>query len=159
MTNIQKNNIGAAQQRHELETPLHHTPSEVYEFIGQHLHRIIALSMRHYVESTELKKAGLDWKQALLETWEVDHRIRVLIQLTEDSQLTSSERVEIFQRETGASLRTYFYLQSQIRKVRAGNHYTRTPAPSQFCRNQISATTLETKNQTDQTEVVKVRNP
>lgn len=131
---------------------------DVYDFIGRHLHLIPEPSMRHYVEGADLKKAGLDWEQALLETWNVDPRVRVLLRLLGDTCLQPADRVETFKRETGASRRTFFYLQSQIRKARGGNPCTPAPAEPHLWRKSISATTLETQQTTDQSEVVKVRN-
>ena len=122
---------------------------EVYEFIGSHLRLITEPSMRHYVEGAELRKAGLDWEQALLETWNVDPRVRVLLRL-ENSLLKPAERVKSFKRETGASRRTYFYLQKQIREARIGNSCTPAPASAHLWRKRISATPLGKQQTTDQ---------
>jgi len=128
----------------------------VYNFIGQHLPLIIEPSMRHYVEGAELKKAGLDWEQALLETWNVDSRVRVFLRL-EHAPLKPAERVETFKRETGASRRTYFYIRSRIREARGGTPCTIAPASAQLWRNPISANSLENQQSIDRTGVVKVR--
>ena len=101
---------------------------EVFEFIGRHLHMIAEPSMRHYVEAADLKKAGLDWEQVLLETWDINPEMRVLFRLLEDPRLNQTERVAMFKQETGASRRTFFYLLAKIRKACNQNHCTFAPA-------------------------------
>jgi len=101
---------------------------EVFEFIGRHLHMIAEPSMRHYVEAADLKKAGLDWEQVLLETWDINPEMRVLFRLLEDPRLNQTERVAMFMQETGASRRTFFYLLAKIRKACNQNHCTFAPA-------------------------------
>ena len=118
---------------------------EVFEFIGQHLHLITEPSMRHYVEAADLKKAGLDWEQVLLETWNINPEVRVLFRLLEDPRLNQTERIAMFMSETGASRRQFFYLLSKIRK--AGGQNRCTFAPSDATSDPTPATTPEATEQ------------
>jgi hypothetical protein len=38
---------------------------EIYQWIGQNLHRVREPSLRHYVRARELKEAGMDWTEVL----------------------------------------------------------------------------------------------
>jgi hypothetical protein len=41
------------------------TDQEIYDWIGQNLHRVREPSLRHYVRARELKEAGMDWTEVL----------------------------------------------------------------------------------------------
>jgi hypothetical protein len=46
------------------------TDTEIYEFVGNHLALIPVPSIRHYVKAQKLKALRMDWRAALLLTWE-----------------------------------------------------------------------------------------
>lgn len=91
--------------------------AEIYDFIGEHLRSIPEPSMRHYVESLELKNAGIDWRGPLLSTWGVDPRTALVIQLQCDETLPSQEaKATAFTAKTGLCRRTYFYTLDRVRR-------------------------------------------
>lgn len=81
----------------------------VYDFVGQHLNLIAEPSMRHYLAAWELKQAGFDWRNRLLERWAVDDRTMLVAQLKADPSYVSEEdRVRAFQEKGGGCRQTYF---------------------------------------------------
>lgn len=86
---------------------------EIFSFIGQHLHLVTEPSMRDYVNAASVKQAGMDWKAALLQTWDLSPREMLVAQLRWDKSFNSEEeRVRAFtkqlQGQRGASRATYF---------------------------------------------------
>jgi hypothetical protein len=43
--------------------------AEIFQFIRDRLHLIAEPTMRHYVNASKIKVAGLDWRAALLESF------------------------------------------------------------------------------------------
>ena len=86
---------------------------EILNWFGQNLSLFPALSMRSYVKAKELKAVGMDWKSFSLS--HLGDKERAIIELTQNNQYaTEADRVEVFQRETGASRATYFNLKKKL---------------------------------------------
>lgn len=88
--------------------------AEIFRFIEKHLDLIQRPSMRFYVTAKAIKDAKQNWKLALLETWGLDDRAKVVIELSGDNHLSSPERVKLFIERTGASRPTYFRLRKML---------------------------------------------
>lgn len=90
--------------------------ADVYHFLGELLHLIPELSMRHYAKGSQLRRAGFtDWRQSLLQMIIADHRTVCVLYLQHDSAIESEqERATQFQRITGASRATYYRIKSTL---------------------------------------------
>jgi len=92
---------------------------QVFDFVGEHLHLIDKPSMRQYVLARELKRAGMDWRGALLEWWNLSGAWLAVAQLKADPcYATEKERVRAFVAAGYGCRQTYF------------NHASRLRAPS-----------------------------
>lgn len=94
---------------------------EVYVFIGEHLGDISRHSMRFYVNAASLKRLGLDWKAALLESWtneqtRGDAMEKLVQRLLADSTFkTDKERIAAFEdHHEGGSRRTWFHIKKKL---------------------------------------------
>ena len=94
---------------------------EIYEFIGQHLDEIARHSIRYYVTAADLKRLGLDWKAALLESWTNDpahgNTSEKLVKrlLADDSFKTDEDRIKAFKEHAdGGSRRTWFNVKKRL---------------------------------------------
>lgn len=93
---------------------------DIYQFIGGHLKDIGLHSIRYYVNAAEMKRQGLDWKAALLESWTNEARSRnaaeeAIKKIVADPQYqTEEERVAAFECETGLKRRSYFYYKKKL---------------------------------------------
>ena len=90
--------------------------SDVYCFLGELLHLIPELSMRHYSKGSQLRRAGFtDWRQSLLQMMIADHRTVCVLHLQHESAIVSErERATQFMRITGASRATYYRIKSAL---------------------------------------------
>jgi hypothetical protein len=127
-------NVGAVEDRGIL---LHFKPSatevhervrpwfddeEVFSFVGHHLHLVTEPSMRDYVNARSVKQAGMDWRAALMQTWNLTEREMLVARLKWDKSYKSeAERVREFKRrlqgERGASRATYFRIAQRFAKT------------------------------------------
>jgi|GEM_PF-885890 len=82
---------------------------EVLNFIGNHLDYIPELSMRDYPHAVSLKKAGLNWRDILLNNWKIDPTVATALELIANPKLTPAVRLTEFMRRTGRSKRQWFY--------------------------------------------------
>jgi hypothetical protein len=81
---------------------------EVYDFIGANLHLLPGLSMRHYVQGSELKDAGMEWLDILHREGFAEKTV-LCAKLKNDPQYrTEAQRVEAFKKLGGGSRATYF---------------------------------------------------
>lgn len=90
---------------------------EVFSFVAEHLHLIRKPSMRHYVLAAQLKKAGLNWRDSLIERWRSDFPATtfVVASLLSDPRFSSEgERIEAFKQTTGQGRSTYFYNKKKL---------------------------------------------
>ena len=82
---------------------------EIYDFVRDRLHLIEYPSMRDYWLSSELKRAGIDWRKSLLERWGLTGRRLLVAQLKADSGFaTEEDRVRAFVDQGGGCRATYF---------------------------------------------------
>jgi hypothetical protein len=92
--------------------------TEVFDFIGQHLDEIPLHSIRSYIHARDMKNHGLDWKEALLESWSNDRQPRspedVFDQIMRDPKYTNDgERIEAFEAQTGCKRRCFYNYKKQ----------------------------------------------
>ena len=81
---------------------------EILDWFERHLHLIHRPSMRHYVRAAELKKAGLNWMQAILSD-ALSEKTLLVAQIKADSQYRNErERIDAFRRFGGGCRATYF---------------------------------------------------
>lgn len=81
---------------------------EVYDFMGENLHLLPGLSMRHYVQAAELKEAGMAWLDILHREGFAEKTV-LLAKIKNDSQYqTEAERIEAFKELGGGGRSTYF---------------------------------------------------
>jgi hypothetical protein len=90
--------------------------AEIYRWFGEHLHLIAEPSLRHYVRAAELKRAGLDWLQALPLVWMSSKAMLVMRLRADPSYPTEEARARAFVALGGGCRATYF---NQARKLRA----------------------------------------
>ena len=90
---------------------------EIYDWFGKHLGYFDDLTMRSYVKAKELKRAGINWKDAAYQVHsQIPENARLLIELLEDPKFAcEAARVAAFQRKTGASRATYFNTKKRIK--------------------------------------------
>lgn len=87
---------------------------QIFDFIGLHLHLMTRPSMRYYVLAYEKKRAGLDWRTALLQRF-VSGTARIVANLLADPSYASEEdRVRAFTTVTGNTRSTYFRLKAEL---------------------------------------------
>jgi len=89
---------------------------EILDYVEQWLPMVKSPSLRQYVTALELKTAGLPWKEALQETWDIPDEILAVHRLVHDKTLTDRERVQRYTAETGRSRADYF---RQLQRVRS----------------------------------------
>jgi hypothetical protein len=95
---------------------------EIFAFVGQHLTQIAAQhSIRFYLHAANHKRLGLDWKAALLESWNNDrsrgNATEKLVQrlLADTTYKNDKERIEAFAAHLdGGSRRTWYYLKKKL---------------------------------------------
>ena len=92
--------------------------SEVYEFLGQFISAIPAVSMRHYCKGSQLRRAGLaDWRNNLLQMAMPDSRLAWFMTVQHDPDLRSEQqRVDRFIAATRSCRATYFRIKARIAK-------------------------------------------
>lgn len=88
----------------------------VHRFIGDHLDVVPALSMRHYVKASQLRRAGFaDWRQTLLQMMFGDRHLASVANLQADPAYSDDgQRVERFYQETGMSRATYYRIKKRL---------------------------------------------
>ena len=81
---------------------------EIYDWFGRHLSLVVNPSMRQYVRAAELKAAGLDWRQMVLQE-ALPEKTSLVAELKADERLrTEADRVREFIRRGGGCRATYF---------------------------------------------------
>ena len=103
--------------------------SEVYEFLGQFISAIPAISMRHYCKGSQLRRAGLvDWRNSLLQMAIPDSRSACFITVQRDPELRSEQqRVDRFIAATRSCRATYFRIKAKLANERSdtkGNRFS-----------------------------------
>jgi hypothetical protein len=81
---------------------------EIFDLVGDHLHLIERHSLRSYVNTWELKQAGLDWRQGILSGCLTGAALAVAKLKANPALASEAERVQAFV-QSGAGWRaTYF---------------------------------------------------
>jgi hypothetical protein len=81
---------------------------EILDWFERHLHLIHRPSMRHYVRAAELKKAGLNWMQAILSDTLSEKTLLVARIKTDTRYRNERERIDAFRKSGGGCRATYF---------------------------------------------------
>lgn len=81
---------------------------EVFDFMGQNLHLLPGLSMRHYIQAAELKDAGMDWLDILHREGFAEKTV-LCAKIKNDPQYTTEpQRIAAFKELGGGGRSTYF---------------------------------------------------
>lgn len=99
------------------------TDEEIYGFVGGHLADIAQHSIRYYVLAQDVKRHGLDWRKALIESWsheaeEVEPESVVELILADPRYKTDKERIEAFTARSGRQRRQWYYLKKKVMRKR-----------------------------------------
>jgi hypothetical protein len=88
---------------------------EIYDWFGNHLHLIADLDCRLYGKAVQDKRAGNDWRKALLDTHCHERVSRVVQELEVDCECkTVADRVKKFKTLTNQSRATYYRLKAAL---------------------------------------------
>lgn len=88
---------------------------EVYDFMGENLHLLPGLSMRHYVQAAELKEAGMEWLDILHREGFAEKTV-LCAKIKNDPQYTTeAARIAAFRRLGGGGRSTYFNHAKKLR--------------------------------------------
>ncbi len=81
---------------------------EILDWFERHLHLIHRPSMRHYVRAAELRKAGLNWMQAILSD-ALSEKTLLVAQIKADTRYSNErDRIDAFRNSGGGCRATYF---------------------------------------------------
>lgn len=89
---------------------------EIIRFVEPFLPKLNRLSMRLYLKAKESKKAGLDWKEDILQELEIDPVTAAINTLLQDKTLSQNERAKKFSEQTGHDRATYYRRLKAIRE-------------------------------------------
>lgn len=110
----------SAQEIHR-ETRKWFNDTEIYNWFGKHLHVVAKPSMRMYVRARELKAAGMDWKQEILESEAITLPPIALIvaSIVRDSKYkTVKAKVAAFAKhDLGGTRSTYFLWVKKLKEL------------------------------------------
>ena len=81
---------------------------EIFDFVAVHLHMISRHSQRTYLQAWELKQAGLDWRQAVLNRFLTGPALAVARLKADPSFATEAARVRAFVRSGVGCRASYF---------------------------------------------------
>jgi hypothetical protein len=122
-------------QEVHLRTAAWFDDQEVFDFIAAHLPLITTHSMRHYIQASQARKAGLDWRKYLRGRWMPD-AMRLAAELRDDPGFpTEKDRVRAFIDRSGGSRSTFYnYLKKlpaadKAPQIELANGKTADPAP------------------------------
>jgi hypothetical protein len=88
---------------------------EIFDLVGAHLHLLERPSLRTYTQAWELKRAGLDWRQAVLSRCLGGVAREVLRLKASPAFASEAERVEAFVRSGAGCRATYFHHAKKLR--------------------------------------------
>jgi hypothetical protein len=90
---------------------------EILSWFESHLHLVHRPSMRHYLRAAELKRAGLDWMQAILSD-ALPEKTLMVAQLRSDSRFANEHaRIKAFRELGGGCRATYFNHARRLRRA------------------------------------------
>ncbi len=81
---------------------------EVYDFMGENLHLLPGLSMRHYVQAAKLNEAGMDWLDILHRESFIEKTVLCAKVKNDPQHRTEAQRVAAFKELGGGGRSTYF---------------------------------------------------
>lgn len=82
---------------------------EIFDLVADHLHLFERPSLRTYVQAWELKRAGLDWRQAILGRCLSGVVLQVMKLKANPAFASEAERVRAFVRSGAGCRATYFH--------------------------------------------------
>jgi len=89
---------------------------EIVRFVEPYISQLNRLSMRVYLKAKESKKAGLDWKQDILQELNIDPVTAVINTLLQDKTLSQYQRAKRFKELTGHDRATYYRRRKAMRE-------------------------------------------
>lgn len=91
---------------------------EVFDFIAQHLHRVIGLSARAYNLTAQRKAAGRDWKRFFKGRYcDESSRLWLVQKLVNDPTFkTVDDRIQAFIAQEGGCKKTYYNYKAELEK-------------------------------------------
>lgn len=81
---------------------------EIFDWIGEHLHLLPRLTMRHYIRASELKAAGMDWFDVLVSEGFSPKTLLVARLRADGAYPDEASRVSAFKALGGGSRSSYF---------------------------------------------------
>jgi hypothetical protein len=97
-----------------LRTSRWFTDQEVFDFVGERLHLFANPSMRTYVKATELKRAGMGWRQFVLSRCLSGTKLLVARLKADPSFASEKDRERAFVEAGGGCRATYYNLARQL---------------------------------------------
>ena len=88
---------------------------EVFDFVAGHLHLIAQHSLRTYGQASELKRAGLDWRRAVLSRCLSGSALLVARLQADPSFASEAARVQAFIAVGGGCRATYYHYARKLR--------------------------------------------
>ena len=92
---------------------------EVYDFVGDNLHNIQDPSIRLYHNALQLKKAGVNWREAVIESLQVSEKEMCYLSLQKDDSLSENDRASLFAEMMDCSERTYWRVHKDMKLKRS----------------------------------------
>ena len=90
---------------------------DILAWFESHLHLVHRPSMRHYLRAAELKRAGLNWMQAILSDT-LSEKTLLVAQLRSDPRFSSQrDRIAAFRNSGGGCRATYFNHARRLRQA------------------------------------------
>ena len=105
---------------------------EIFDFIAVHLHLIAQLSLRTYHQASELKQAGLDWRQVVLSRFLTGPALAVARLKADPGFVSEAARVRAFV-QSGEGCRATYYRHARLLQPSAAAptiHLTHTTPPT-----------------------------
>jgi len=100
----------------------------IFDFVADHLHLIAQHSLRTYHQAWELKRANLDWRQAVLSRFLTGPALVVARLKADPSFASEAARVRAFVQAGAGCRATYFYHAKRLRAASAGPRMALTQA-------------------------------
>jgi hypothetical protein len=91
----------------------------VFLFVGEHLHLIAEPSVRTYLVGAQAKRAGLDWKSILFESFGLSEVYTAVAKIMDELRI-GEDGVRAFYEATGMSRATFFRIRAEIVALMSG---------------------------------------
>ena len=99
---------------------------EIFNFVADHLHLMEQHSLRTYCHASELKQAGLDWRQAVLGRCLTGVTLAVAKLKADPAFASENERVRVFVKSGAGCRASYFRHAKKLRPVTSQSKITLT---------------------------------